>query len=117
MIQPLFQPALNSTAQLWLTILAAGVITYAIRLSFILVFSRWEIPQWLQRALRFVPPAVLTAIILPELFISSGKLDISLENGRLVAGLVAILVAWRTKNVILTILSGMVVLWLVQWLF
>ena len=116
MIQRLFEPALSSTAQLWLTILAAGLITYGIRLSFILVFSRWEIPGWLQRALRFVPPAVLTAIILPELLLNTGKVDFSLENGRLYAGLIAVLVAWRTKNAILTIISGMIVLWIFQWL-
>lgn len=117
MIQRLFQPALASPAQLWLTILAGGIITYGIRLSFILLFSQRDIPDWLQRALRFVPPAVLTAIFLPDMLYNSGKVDLTWGNGRLVAGLVAILVAWRTKNTILTIITGMAVLWLIQWLF
>ena len=69
------------------------------------------------RALQFVPPAVLTAIIAPELFLQDGSLSLSLANGRLVAGLIAILVAWRTKNVVLTILTGMAAMWLIQWFF
>jgi branched-subunit amino acid transport protein len=98
----------------WLVLIAGGVITFAIRLSFILLFGRLEVPPWLQRALRFVPPAVLTAIIAPELFLSDGNFDLSLGNTRLLAGGLAILVAWKTKNVFLTILAGMATLWILQ---
>ncbi len=98
----------------WLIVLAAGAITYATRLSFILLFSRLEIPRWLRVALRFVPPAVLTAIFLPELVVQGGALDLTLGNDRLLAGGLAILVAWRTKNVVLTILVGMAGLWVLQ---
>ncbi len=102
---------------LWLIIILGGVLTFAIRLSFILFWGRLNIPDWLQRALRFVPPAVLTAIIFPELLIRNGVLDLSLTNPRLVAGAVAILVGLKTRNMILTILVGMAVLWLLQfWL-
>jgi branched-subunit amino acid transport protein len=112
----IFKPALSSPAQLWATIILAGLITYGIRLSFILLFGRWQIPGWLQRALRFVPVAVLTAIIFPELMVSNGHLALSFGNARLVAGVVAIIVAWRTKSAVITILVGMAVLWLLQWL-
>ncbi|MCA9949547.1 MAG: AzlD domain-containing protein [Anaerolineales bacterium] len=44
----------------------------------------------------------------------NGLLNVSLGNGRLLAGLVAIIVAWKTKNVLLTIIVGMIVLWLLQ---
>ena len=102
---------------LWLTILLAGLCTYAIRLSFIQLFANREIPPFVLKALQFVPPAVLTAIVAPELFLQDGSLSLSLANGRLVAGLVAILVAWRTKNVVLTILVGMAAMWIIQWIF
>ena len=64
----------------------------------------------MRRALRFVPPAVLSAIVLPELVVQSGQIDFSLTNFRLLAGVAAVLVAWKTKNTILTILAGMVTL-------
>jgi branched-subunit amino acid transport protein len=101
----------------WITMLLAGILTYAIRLSFILLFGRLEIPPLLQRALRFVPPAVLTAIIFPELLIQDGSLALSPGNARLLAGLLASVVAWRTKNVMLTIVAGMAALYVFQIVF
>ena len=99
---------------LWLTILLMGVVTYALRLSLIVLLEKREIPPLVQRALRFVPPAVLSAIIFPEMFRPNGVLDVSLSNPRLIAGLLAALVAWRTKNVLLTIVVGMGALWVMQ---
>lgn len=97
-----------------LTILGMGLITYAIRLSLFLLPERVMLPPWLLRALRYVPAAVLSAIIAPELLLPGGALDVSLGNDRLLAGLVAILVAWRTRNVFLTVAAGMIILWLLQ---
>lgn len=96
----------------WLTIIGMGVITYAIRLTPILLLERFELSPALRQALRFVPVAVLSAIIVPELVMMGGGVDVSLGNGRLLAGLLAILVAWRTKNVLWTIAIGMGALWL-----
>ena len=99
---------------LWLTMLAAGLVTYLIRLSFILIIGQRPVPLLLRRALRLVPPAVLTAIIFPELFMPNGTLDISFGNARLLGGLVAVLVAWYTRNTVLTIIVGMLVVWVLQ---
>jgi branched-subunit amino acid transport protein len=68
----------------------------------------------MRRALHYVPPAVLSAIIFPELFYDSSTLDLSLGNTRLLAGIIAILVAWYTKNILLTILAGMIALLILQ---
>lgn len=99
---------------LWLVVIVAGVITYLIRLSFILLLGDRDIPELFGRALRFVPPAVLSAIIFPELLIHEGSLSLSIGNPRLIAGILAALVAWRTKNVVFTFLVGMISLWILQ---
>ena len=99
---------------LWLVVIVAGVITYLIRLSFILLLGDRDIPELFGRALRFVPPAVLSAIIFPELLIQEGSLSLSIGNPRLIAGILAALVAWRTKNVVFTFLVGMISLWILQ---
>ncbi|HZY42126.1 MAG TPA: AzlD domain-containing protein, partial [Anaerolineae bacterium] len=98
----------------WLIIVAMGLVTFGIRLLPIVLLGRIEIPLVVQRALRFVPPAVLSAIIAPELLMPRGALDISLSNARLIAGVIAMVVAWRTKNVLLTIAAGMIALWILQ---
>ncbi len=95
---------------LWLVMIAGGLLTFLTRLSFIALLDRIRVPDWFRRGLRFVPVAVLSAIILPELTSPDGHLFLSWRNPQLLAGGVAILVAWRTKNVILTILAGMAAL-------
>ena len=97
---------------IWVIIIVIGLITFAIRLSFILLFGVVDVPPLLRRALRFVPGAILSAIILPDLLLQDEKLSLSLGNERLLAGGIAILVAWRTKNVLLTIAVGMAAFWL-----
>ena len=103
-----------STPALWLTILGAGAVTFALRLSFIALLGRIQIPPILRQALRFVPAAVLTAVVIPLLFYDDGVLDVSLGNERLLAGLVAALIAWRTRSVLFTLAGGMATLWALQ---
>ncbi len=100
----------------WLTIIGMGVITFLIRLSFILFSDRLSVPDVVQRGLRYVPVAVLAAIIAPAMIQPEGTIDFSFSNVHLFAGLIAIVVAWRTENVIWTVVAGMVSLWLFQYL-
>lgn len=101
----------------WLLILGSGLATYATRLSFVTFFSKREMPELLLRVLRFVPMAVLSAIIWPQLFLSSNTTpDLTLDNPRWIAGIIAGVIAWRTRNVLFTIVAGMFALWLLQWL-
>ena len=99
---------------IWLLFIALAVGTYALRLSFIYLFGKIEMPEWLRRALRFVPASVLAALVLPALTYPNGALDLSLGNVRLLAGLGGALVAWKTKNVLWTIVVGMVLFWVLE---
>lgn len=103
-------------AQIWLTLILGGILTYLIRLSFIALMDKWLLPPIVLRALRFVPPAVLSAIIFPELLYRSGSFDFSFNNYRLISGVIAALVGWKTRNIFLTIAAGMASLYLLQWL-
>jgi branched-subunit amino acid transport protein len=102
--------------EFWLAIVVIGAFTFATRLSFILLLGNKEIPTVVTRALRLVPPAVLSAIIFPEVLRPGRQLDLSLGNERLLAGLLAALIAWRTRNIFLTIGVGMAALLLLQML-
>lgn len=99
---------------IWLVMLIGGLLTFGMRFSLIFLFGRFEVPATMRKALHYVPPAVLSAIIFPELLYSSGSLNLSLNNTRLIAGIIAILVAWYTKNTLLTILAGMAALLILQ---
>ncbi len=101
-------------SEIWVVMLVLGVLTFAIRLSFTVLFGRWQPPEIIERSLRYVPVAVLTAIFLPELLLQDGAFSFSLANPRLIAGLAAVLVAWRTKSAIWTITLGMAVFLLLR---
>lgn len=101
---------------IWLVMLLGGLITFGMRFSFIYLFGKLEVPEALRKALHYVPPAVFSAIIFPELFLHEGTLHLSLENTRLLAGLVAIAVAWFTRNTLITIIVGMIALFVLQFM-
>jgi branched-subunit amino acid transport protein len=98
----------------WLIMIALALGTFLIRISFIILLSNRGVPPLIVRALRFVPASVLSALVIPQFIIHNNSLNLSLGNPRLIAGIIAAVIAWRTKNVLLTILSGMVVLWVLQ---
>jgi branched-subunit amino acid transport protein len=100
--------------KLVLVIIGMGIITYGIRLSLILLTERVKNPEPVRRALRYVPIAVLSAIIFPAMLRPEGPLDLSPGNPYLIAGLIAIGVAWCSRNVVLTMVIGMIVLWSMQ---
>jgi branched-subunit amino acid transport protein len=101
---------------LWITIALIGLLTFATRFSFILTLERIRVPRLIERALRFVPVAVLSALVVPALVLrpGTGALFLAPGNARLLAGALAVVVAAATRNAILTILVGMTALWILQ---
>ena len=91
-----------------------GLITFALRVSFIALAGRLEMPPLVQRALRCVHATVLSAIVVPALVFREGDLQLAFTNEKLLAGLFALVVAFYTKSVIWTIVAGMVSLWTLQ---
>lgn len=104
-----------SGSTLWAVILAAGALTFALRLSFIAFLGKTELGPLPKRALGLLPAAALAALVAPEIFYQQGTLDVSLGNERLLAGAVAALVAWRTKSALLTVVCGMAALYLFRY--
>jgi branched-subunit amino acid transport protein len=108
---------MNATPSLWLTIIGMGIITYLIRALSMVLAQRLPDSKWLNSFLGFVPIAVLSALIFLDVFSPNGALALSpLKNPRLIAALLAVLVAWRTKKALPTIAIGMLALWLLQWM-
>jgi branched-subunit amino acid transport protein len=98
------------------TIIAAGAVTVAARASFIVLPRDTRVPLWFTRALKYVAAAVLPALILPDVLFRELQPGEMVNTYRVIAALVAGVVAWRTKDIFATLGAGMVVLWLLQWL-
>ena len=98
----------------WLIIILIGLGTFALRASFIGFLGDAELPERLKQGLRFVPAAVLTAIMTPEILRPEGVIDLTLGNPRWPAAIVAALVAWKTRNIGATMVAGLAALWVLQ---
>jgi len=93
----------------WLAIGLAGIGTFAMRASFLVFAHRMaHVPGWAERVLRQIPPAALASLVVPALVRPEGELD--LVQPYLLAGVVAAVVAWKTRSSALTLLVGMVLL-------
>jgi branched-subunit amino acid transport protein len=100
-----------------LALLGMVLVTYGIRLSFLVFGHSVRFPRWLERALRYVPAAVLTALIVPMALAPQGPIDVSLYNAYLPGTVAAVLVALWTRQTLAAILGGFVVYGLWRWCF
>lgn len=91
----------------WLLIAAMAFVTYLTRYPMMVIVGRVTLPPVVVRALKYVPVAVLTAISVPAVLMPGGVIDMHPQNAYLVAGIISTLIAWRTKNLLATILIGM----------
>jgi len=99
-------------------VFAIGIGSYLIRLSFIGIVGNRAMPDWALVPLRFVAPAVLAALVAPAVLLHEGVLTVApATNPRAIAALVAVLIAWKTKNVAVVITAGMVTVWALQAVF
>lgn len=103
-------PTSYGPAAIAAVIAVVGLLTFAIRFSFVgLVGWIDGLPSRLERALRFVPAAVLAALVAPSVVVVDPGTGLAVD--KLLAGGVAVAVAWRTEGILTTLAAGMVTLW------
>lgn len=100
-------------------LLLAGMAaaTMLTRIPVLVFLSRRKLPEAITRALRYVPPAVLAAIIVPIAVLRDGQPHIAINNAMLIASIFAVLISYRTKNLLLTIVLGMTIFLAWRFLF
>jgi len=104
---------MDATLKLWAVIVIVGALNYLSRLSFIAFFARRSVPPLLARALKYVPAAMLTALILPMVVDWQG-VDTDFATPKVVAAAVAATCAFVTRSTLKTLAVGMVSLWVLQ---
>jgi branched-subunit amino acid transport protein len=97
------------------TLLGAGAVTILARASFVIWGEKLSVPPWFSRALKFVAAAVLPALVMPEVLFRGIAATEMLNTYRIAAAVIALIVAWRTRNLLATLAAGMVALWALQW--
>ena len=98
-----------SDIDVWLVIILLAVATFIARSSFWLAGHHINLPKRVQEALRYAPACALAAIILPDMVLTNGEMDVAISNPRLVAGIAACAFFLVKRNMLMTIFFGMAV--------
>ena len=107
---------LASDVLIWFAIIICGIITFLTRFTPLSHLMPQQISQPIERALGYVPVAVLTPIIISAILMPEGEV-FSEGNMRIPASLIAVLVAKLTGSIVMTLVSGLSTLWLLNFLF
>ena len=97
----------------WLSIIIAGILTYFTRMTMIALVSRDMLGDRIKAVLAYVPSAVFPAIIFPAIFINDYGSFIEMNDPKIFAAIFAIIVGYFSRNVIATILSGLISYWII----
>jgi len=95
----------------WLSIIVAGILTYFTRMTMITLVNRDMLGDKIKAILEYVPSAVFPAIIFPAIFINDYGLFVEINDPKIFAAVVAVIVGYLSKNIIATISSGLVSYW------
>ena len=97
----------------WALIIYCGLITYLTRFSMIALIKKEMFNDRIRQVLSYVPSAIFPAIIFPAIFLdNSGTMQIE-DNPKIIAAIIAMIVGVLSKNIIGTILSGLLSYWMI----
>ena len=97
----------------WLSIIIAGILTYLTRMTMIALVSRDMLGARIKAVLAYVPSAVFPAIIFPAVFLNESGILVNINDPKIIAATIAITVGYFAKNVIATILTGLISYWFI----
>jgi branched chain amino acid efflux pump len=102
--------------EILLTLVGMGIVTYLTRMFFLISKKDEGMPKFVVRSLKFVPVAVLSAIVAPLILAPEGRLTLTYDSPYFIAGFVTFVIAYLSKNLIVTVFGGMAVILIVKFL-
>ena len=95
----------------WFSIIVSGIVTYFSRMAMVALIDREMLGTKVKEVLNYVPAAVFPAIIFPGVFFDDFGSFVEFTNPKIYGALVALIVGFYSRNVIATILSGLLSYW------
>ena len=97
----------------WFSIIISGIITYFSRMAMVALIDRDMLGTKVKEALNYVPAAVFPAIIFPGVFFNDFGSLVQITDPKIYGAIVALVVGFFSKNVIATIVSGLLSYWFI----
>lgn len=95
-------------------IIGIAVLTFFTRFGFALILKKTKISEKWNKWMAYIPIAVFTTIIVPSLLAPNEELELSIQNEYLIAGIVALLMAYKTKNLAGTVIIGISIIYILR---
>ena len=95
----------------------AGIINYLTRLGSVLLIKPEKLNESTKKILEYVPSAVFPAIIFPAVFLNETNTIVQINDPKIIGFFVAIVIGYISKNIISTIIAGLISYWIVIFLF
>ena len=100
----------------WFSIILSGIVTYFSRMAMVALIDREMLGTKVKEVLNYVPAAGFPAIIFPGVFFNDLGLMVEITDPKIYGALIALIVGFFSKNVIATILSGLLSYWFIIFL-
>tara|TARA_B100000575_G_scaffold144351_1_gene115302 strand:- start:124 stop:441 length:318 start_codon:yes stop_codon:yes gene_type:complete len=97
----------------WLSVTISGLITYFTRMAMVTLVDREMLGEKTKKVLTYVPSAVFPAIIFPGVFLNDLGYFVELNDPKIFGAFIALIVGYFSKNVIATIVSGLLSYWFI----
>ncbi|MFC6170681.1 AzlD domain-containing protein [Loigolactobacillus jiayinensis] len=102
------------TGYVFWTIIGCGAVTWLSRVIPFVLVKQFELPRWLVEFLSFVPVAIMTALVVENLFNAHPGHLPSLNVGNALATLPALVTAIVTKSLLAIVVVGIVAMAIVR---
>ena len=96
----------------WTSIFIAGFVTYLTRMGMITLINKDVFNESFRKILNYVPSVVFPSIIFPGVLLDDYGTLVAITDPKIYGALTAIIVGFFSRNVILTIASGLTSYWL-----
>ena len=101
----------------WISIFIAGFVTYLTRMGMIILIDKDVFNESFRKILSYVPSVVFPSIIFPGILLDDYGSLVTIADPKIYGALIAIIVGYFSKNVILTIVSGLTSYWFLIFVF
>ena len=101
----------------WTSIFIAGFITYFTRVGMITLINKDVFNENFRKILNYVPSVVFPSIIFPGILLDDYGTLVTFTDPKIYGALTAIIIGYLSKNVILTIISGLTSYWFLIFIF
>ena len=100
-----------SDMKIWILIVGMAIVTYVPRMIPLLIFSKINLPPWLESWLKYIPVGIFSALVFPDIFIRNQMFSMTINNIELISSILVFAVAFKTRSLGLSVIVGIISYW------